>query len=92
MADDASTGASDGGGRWWPDRETMLDLLVNVIPMGILLFFFLLFLFVSPWQIEPGIFFFTHFLTLFPLALLIVLTYVSARAISRDETRGDEAH
>lgn len=67
------------------DRETLLDLTVNVIPIGILLFFVVLFAVVNPWEFDPYYFFLMHGLTIFPLLMLLLVTYVSARVISRDE-------
>jgi len=72
------------------DRETILDVLVNVIPVGILLLFFLYTLLYNPWGYDGPNVVIQHFLTLFPLVLLFILTYVSARVISRDEA-GHEA-
>lgn len=66
------------------DRETVLDTLVNVVPMAILLFFVVLFLVLTPWGIDAT-FLVAHFLTIFPLVLLAILTYVSASVIARDE-------
>ena len=69
------------------DRETVFDTTVNLIPVGILLLLDLLFLVVNPWGWDLWFVFWMHFLTLFPLALLLVLTYVSGRVIERDEAR-----
>lgn len=67
------------------DRETLLDITVNVIPMGILLFFVVLFIVVHPWEFDPFYFVVQHGLTLFPFLVLILVTYISAKYISRDE-------
>lgn len=67
------------------DRETFLDIVVNIIPMGILLFFVGLFLVYMPWEENLFLTVVSHFLTIFPLIMLALLTYVSARVISRDE-------
>lgn len=71
--------------REWATVETLLDVTVNMIPMGILLFFVALYTLVRPWKWDPAMFAIMHFLTLFPLVLLAILTYVSARAIAGDE-------
>lgn len=71
-------------------RETLLDLTVNFIPIGILLVLDLLFLVFNPWGWDPWYAFWMHFLTLFPLAVLLLLTYVSGRVIQRDEQRVEE--
>lgn len=67
------------------DRDTILDITVNVIPIAILAFFVVYFLAFSPWGYDPEIVVIQHFLTLFPLLMLAILTYVSARIVSRDE-------
>ena len=72
------------------DRETVLDVTVNAIPMVILLFFVVLFLVINPWGYDPGPLLIEHFLTLFPFLLLGILTYLSARVIARDEAEADE--
>ena len=68
------------------DRETLLDLTVNVIPLGIILFFIVAFAVVNPfgWDLlysglQFGILAF-HFVA------LAVLTYAAGRVISRSET------
>lgn len=70
------------------ERDTVLDLVVNIIPIGILAFFSLLFLAFNPWGWDPFPIAITHFLTLFPLAVLVVVTYVAGRVIQRDEAKG----
>jgi hypothetical protein len=67
------------------DRETLLDLTVNVIPLGIILFFVVLFLLIRPWEQNL-------FLTVVSMALLVVpfvsltlLTYLSGRVIAGAE-------
>ncbi|MFD1512737.1 DUF6684 family protein [Halomarina rubra] len=67
------------------DRETLLDITVNLIPMGILLFFIGLSLVYSPFP--PSLFMsgMSHLLTVVPLVLLALLTYVAAKVIARDE-------
>jgi len=72
------------------DRDTVLDVLVNVVPIGILAFFVGLYLVFNPWGYDPGVVLLSHFLTIFPLILLSILTYVSARVIARDEKRDTE--
>lgn len=69
------------------DRETVLDLMVNVIPIGILLFLDALFWLNTPWGWDLWYVFWGHFLTLFPLLLLTVLTYVSGYVVQRDEEK-----
>lgn len=66
-------------------NETWLDLTVNMIPLGILLFMDALFWVVNPWGWDPLMVFIAHFLTLFPFVLLALLTYFSGTVIQRDE-------
>ena len=66
-------------------RETWLDLTVNLVPLGILAILDALFWVVNPWGWDPFIVGVAHFLTLFPLLLLALLTYVSGVVIQRDE-------
>jgi len=74
--------------RDWANRETLLDVTVNVIPMVILLFFVGLYTVLQPWEWDPAMFVLMHFLTVFPFLLLALLTYISARAIAGDEAGG----
>lgn len=66
-------------------RETWLDLTVNLVPLAILAFLDAMFWLVNPWGWDPLMIVVSHFLTLFPLALLAILTYVSGAVIQRDE-------
>lgn len=86
MADESARAESEGPSLW-ADRETLLDVTVNVVPMVILLFFVVLYTVIRPWEFDPGLFVLMHFLTVFPFLLLGLLTYVSATVISRDEHR-----
>ena len=70
------------------DRETLLDLTVNAIPLFMLLFFVLVFAVVTPFPgnsvivvVQMGIIVLTAF-------ALLVLTYYSGKAISNAESRG----
>lgn len=69
------------------DRKTAVDLIVNLIPMGMLVFFIGLFISISPWEWDPIAFVIAHGLLLVPLFFLALVTYVSGRAIARDERR-----
>lgn len=67
------------------DKETLLDLMVNFIPLGIILFFIAAFVVFAPWGFDPmasGL-----MLTIMGgmFVVLTVLTYVSAKAIAGDE-------
>ncbi|RJT02540.1 MULTISPECIES: DUF6684 family protein [Halococcus] len=73
------------------DRETLLDLTVNIIPLGIILFFVVVFLAVQPWG--PNLYMETVSMGLLviPFVALAALTYFSGRIISRDEGTTGEA-
>jgi small neutral amino acid transporter SnatA (MarC family) len=74
------------------DRETILDLTVNFIPLGILVFFFGLYLVVNPWGFDP-VFSTIQFAIIGGIAVaLTILTYVSGKAVARDEKRFGEEH
>lgn len=68
-------------------ENTWLDLTVNFVPIGILATLDLMFWVFNPWGWDLWYVFWMHVLTLFPLSVLTLLTYVSGRAIQRDERR-----
>lgn len=63
------------------DRETLLDISVNIIPLGIILFFITLFLVYSPWGWDPFTLTLTLGLHVMPFVTLALITYVGARYI-----------
>ncbi|CCQ37561.1 uncharacterized protein Nmlp_3434 [Natronomonas moolapensis 8.8.11] len=67
------------------DRETLLDLSVNVIPLAILLCFVLLFIFVSPFPADSLVLVVQMAIVGVIGVALFVLTYYSGKVISRDE-------
>ena len=67
------------------DRETMLDLVVNFIPLGIILFFIGVFVVVTPWGFDVRASGVMLGLMIVPFVALAVLTYLSAKAIAGDE-------
>lgn len=71
----------------WVSRETALDVSINAIPVAILAYFAVLFQIASPWSFDPLTVTLTHALTLFPLLVLVVATYLGARAIESDAAR-----
>lgn len=72
------------------DRETLLDLVVNAIPLGIMLFFIAVFVLVNPFGSDPvGTAIQLSIVGVTFLALL-VLTYVSGKAISESEKELEE--
>ena len=70
------------------DRETMLDLLVNIIPLFILGFFIVVFAAVSPFGIDPLASSIQFGLIAIPFVLLAVLTYFAAVAVAGSENSG----
>ena len=69
------------------DRETILDLMVNFIPLGIILFFIGTFAVFAPWGFElmpSGLMFAIMGIMFLALG---VLTYLSGKAIAGDEKR-----
>ncbi|RKD88065.1 DUF6684 family protein [Halopiger aswanensis] len=68
----------------WLSRDTAVDASINVVPLVILAYFAVLFEAASPWSFDPLPVVLTHTLTLFPLVLLLIATYVVARVIERD--------
>lgn len=74
------------------DRDTLLDLTVNVVPLVILGFFFAVFIALNPWggglTLERGLQF---VLVGWMLVGLTILTYYAAKAIEGgDEAEGDD--
>lgn len=72
-------------------EDTWLDLTVNLVPLGILAFFDVLFWIFNPWGWDPWFVFWAHVLTLVPFVLLTILTYVSGRAIQGAERHTESA-
>jgi hypothetical protein len=72
------------------DRETMLDLTVNFIPLFIILFFVVAFAVFNPFGFDSMATGIQYALLLAPFAFLAILTYLSARAIAGDEKSGAE--
>lgn len=67
------------------ERETLLDLTVNLVPLAVMLFFVVLFVVINPWGVRSFTFLLSLFLLAIPIVLLTLLTYVSGRVIQRDE-------
>jgi hypothetical protein len=67
------------------DRETILDLVVNFIPLFIILFFTVGFLFFNPFGFESLASGIQFGLLIAPFVLLAILTYISGKAISGSE-------
>lgn len=67
------------------ERETLLDVTVNVIPLAIILFFIVLFLAYTPWEQNLFVQTVSLGLLVIPLVLLALLTYVSGLAVQEAE-------
>jgi hypothetical protein len=68
------------------DRETLLDLTVNFIPLFMILYFTAVLLIINPWP-DLGLFLFVVAIGLHvvPFVALAILTYISGKAIAGDE-------
>ena len=62
-------------------RDTWLDMLVNVVPIVVLAVLDLLVWFTNPWGWDLLYIALAHFLTLFPLFVLAVVTYLAAERL-----------
>jgi len=74
------------------DKDTLVDLTVNFIPLAILGFFFVGFVFVNPWG-ESGISLIRviQFLIIgLTFVGLVHITYVSAKRIEGDDEPAEE--
>ena len=75
------------------DKDTILDLTVNFVPLGILLFFIVYIVITDPWSMytEPLILVVTLGLHVIPFVSLAILTYFSGKAIAGSE-KEDEVY
>lgn len=73
------------------DRETLLDLTVNAIPLGILLFFVVVFAVYSPWGFEPVAMALQFSIVILMFGGLALLTYYAGKAISEAEEGMEES-
>lgn len=67
------------------DRETLLDLTVNVVPLGILAVFIATFVVVNPWGVDPLVSGLQFGIVGGTAVLLVVLTYYAGKAVSKAE-------
>ncbi len=63
------------------DRETLLDIVVNIVPLIILGFFFFLFFFNTPYPRDLFYQWLSLILIVVPFVLLGLLTWVAARYV-----------
>lgn len=71
----------------WVRRETLVDVTINAIPAVVLLYFVGLTLATDGWQEFTLTTAVAHFLTVFPFVVLVIATYVVARAVETDQQR-----
>ena len=64
------------------DHDTLLNTVVNIVPIAVLLFFVVLFAVFTPWPSNWWLFAWGHVLTLIPMVLLGLLTFVAARVFA----------
>lgn len=75
------------------DKETLLDLVVNVIPLAIIGFFVFAFVLFDPFAGGDSLGRAIQLLLLLaPFVALAILTYVSGKAIAGDEKRAEVYH
>jgi len=72
------------------DRETLLDLVVNAIPLAMMAFFVVLFAAVNPFGADPANQAIQFSIVIITFGALFVLTYYSGRAISNAEAELEE--
>ncbi|MEF8818551.1 MAG: DUF6684 family protein [Haloferacaceae archaeon] len=70
------------------DRETLLDLVVNAVPLFIMAFFVVAFAVFAPFGFDPLASGLQFALVVAPFVLLLALTYFSAKAIAGAEKTG----
>ena len=73
------------------EKDTLLDLTVNLIPLGIILFFIAAFAVVNPFGLDPVFSGLQFSLMVSMFLLLAVLTYYAGRAIEGAEKGGDHS-
>ena len=72
------------------DRETLLDLVVNALPLAMLAGFTALFVLVRPYGFDPAAVAIQLTLVLVPFGALLVLSYHAAVAVERAEAATDD--
>ncbi|MFB6255423.1 MAG: DUF6684 family protein [Haloplanus sp.] len=70
------------------DRDTLLDLVVNFIPLFIILFFIVGYAVYNPFGIDTVPSALQYALLVVPFVLLTILTYLSGKAIATAEKTG----
>lgn len=74
-------------------RETLGDVLVNLVPLGVLAGFVAMFLLASPYAKDPVYTTVQLSLVVIPAAVLLVLTYYALKAVNAAERElGEDLH
>ncbi|MDQ2053554.1 MULTISPECIES: DUF6684 family protein [Haloferacaceae] len=71
------------------DRDTLLDLTVNMVPLFIMAFFIVAFAVVTPFGVDPLASSLQFGLVAVPFVLLAILTYFAGRAVAGSEMTGE---
>jgi len=75
------------------DRDTLLDLTVNIVPLAILGFFFVVFVALNPWGGGVTLERVLQFVLVgWMLVGLTILTYYAAKAIETEDDEHDDDH
>ncbi|MFB6307793.1 MAG: DUF6684 family protein [Haloarculaceae archaeon] len=72
------------------EKDTLLDLTVNVIPLAIIVFFVGAFAVLQPFGIDPVFSAMQFAILVTMLVALSILTYYAGKVIERDEKREGE--
>lgn len=67
------------------DEETLLDLIVNAVPLAIILFFVVVFAVLNPFGADPVTTVLQFSIMIVTFVALLVLTYYSGKAIQESE-------
>lgn len=70
------------------DRETLLDLVVNAVPLFIMAFFVVAFVLFAPFGFDPLASLLQFGIVIGSFVALLILTYISAKAIAGAEKTG----
>lgn len=68
------------------ERDAILDITVNIIPLSVIVFFALVFAFFPVFGTDPVMIALQFSLLLAPFTFLAIITYYSAKAIENSKT------
>lgn len=75
----------------WVDRDVLVDVAINAVPVVILAYFVVVLLVWFPWADDPLVLALTHTLTIVPIVTLVIATYYVSRAVERDARRRERS-